>query len=64
MQVALKEWQDSIVDLLLEYNVVIHKIKEDSEDLIFALKNSNFSLFKSLLNKDNINTRDGASNTY
>ncbi|MCB0536576.1 MAG: ankyrin repeat domain-containing protein [Bacteroidetes bacterium] len=63
MQVALKEWQDSIVDLLLEYNVVIHKVKEDSEDLIFALKNSNFSLFKSLLNKDNINTRDGASNT-
>lgn len=63
MQVALKEWQDSIVDLLLEHNVVIHKVEKNSKDLIYALKNHDFPSFKSMLNKNNINTRDGASNT-
>lgn len=63
MQVALKEWQDSIVDLLLKYKVSIYKVEEDSKALILALKNDDFSLFKSLLNTKNINTRDGASNT-
>lgn len=63
MGVALKEWKDDVVNLLLEHNVSVHKVDENSLDLINAVKNNDFSLFKSLLNKDNINTRDGASNT-
>ena len=63
LQVALKEWQDSIVDLLLEHNVFIHQVQENSMELINALKNNNLPLFESLLNKNNLNTRDGASNT-
>lgn len=63
MGVALKEWKDDVVNLLLEHNVSVHKVDENSLDLINAVKNNDFSLFKSLLNKDNINTTDGASNT-
>jgi ankyrin repeat protein len=63
MQIALKEWQDSIVDLLLEHKVYIHQVPENSMELINGLKNNNIPLFKSLLTKNNLNTRDGASNT-
>lgn len=63
MQVALKEWQDSIVDLLLEYEVTIHSVQNHSNKLIKAVKNNDFSSFSSLLNKKDINTKDGAGNT-
>lgn len=63
MQVALKEWKDSVVDLLLEYKVNIYNVQENSKDLINAVKNNNYSLFRGLVNKNNINTRDGSGNT-
>jgi len=63
MQVALKEWQYGIVDLLHEYNVNENIVEESSKDVNIALKKNNLEMFKSLVNKDNVNTRDGASNT-
>lgn len=63
MQVALKEWQDSIVELLLERGVTIYTVKKNSIELINAVKNNNLVLTRSLLNKSNVDTRDGAGNT-
>lgn len=61
MQVALKEWQESIVELLLEKGITIHEVKNDS--LVLAAKTNNMALTKELLNKNNLNSRDGAGNT-
>ena len=63
MQVALKEWKDNIVDLLLKKGITIYKVQNKSVQLINAVKNNNFALTKSLLNKDNVDARDGAGNT-
>lgn len=63
MQVALKEWQDSIVDFLLENNITVYDVKPEANKIISAVKNNDLRLFKSQLNKDNLNERDGAGNT-
>ncbi len=63
MQVALKEWQDSVVDLLLKNGVKLEEVEKESVELINAIKTNNVELAKSLLNKNNKNARDAASNT-
>ncbi len=63
MQVALKEYKDSIVDLFINNNISIHNVKPANKAIIKAVKQGNFKLFKSLANKSNQDTRDEAGNT-
>ena len=63
MQVALKEYKDSIVDLLIENGISIYDVKKDNIALINAVKQNDINLFEKLINKDNVNARDEAGNT-
>ncbi len=63
LQVALKEWNDSIVDLLLAYGISFYEPKPGTEALIKAAKKNDFSAFKSLLKPEHVNARDAAGNT-
>ena len=63
MQVALKEYQDSIVDLLINNNINIHNVKPANKALIEAVKQGNVKLLKSQINKSNMDTKDEAGNT-
>ncbi len=63
MGVALKEWQDSIVDLLIRYDKGIHKVEKKQHLLIAAVKTNDTVFVKEHLNPINSNTRDEAGNT-
>ncbi|MBZ0199985.1 MAG: ankyrin repeat domain-containing protein [Ignavibacteriaceae bacterium] len=63
MQVALKEYQDSIVDLLLENNISIFDVLDNIIPLVNAVKQNDSVLFKNLVDESNINSKDGAGNT-
>ena len=63
MQVALKEYQDSIVDLLIDYKISIFKVDPKNIAILDAVKQNNINAVKSLLNENNLNSRDDAGNT-
>ena len=58
MGVALKEWQDSIVTLLISYGKGTHKVNEQDKPLLNAVKNNNLKLVKRFLTKQNSNIFD------
>jgi ankyrin repeat protein len=63
MGVALKEWKDSIVDLLIDYKKGIHKVEPHRKPLIAAVKKNDFAFVKKHLNQQNCTMRDEAGNT-
>ena len=63
MEVALKEWQDSIVDLLIRYDKGIYEVKKNQRYLITAVKDNDTVFVSKYLTKENSNARDEAANT-
>ncbi|MCP5062773.1 MAG: hypothetical protein GY936_09940 [Ignavibacteriae bacterium] len=60
MQVALKEWQDSIVTLLIEYDKGIIIVNQKNKPLIDAVRKNDIQSVEKYLNKKNSNTIDEA----
>lgn len=63
MQVALKEYQYEVVDLLMQYNISEHKVDSASLPLIHAVSDNSPLYVKEHLNESNVNTRDASGNT-
>ena len=63
MRVALKEYNDSIVDFLIDNKISIFNVQKDNVALINAVKQNDVNSFKNLVNKENVNARDEAGNT-
>jgi len=63
MQVALKQYQDSIVDLLLQYKITLFKVEQKNIKIIDAAKNNNLHYLKLNITQSNINTRDQTAAT-
>jgi ankyrin repeat protein len=63
MGVALKEWHDSIVDLLIDYGKGVHEVDDNERPLIAAVKANDIAFMKGHLNHENSNTLDEAGNS-
>ena len=63
MQVALKEYQFAVVDLLLRNNISLNTVTEKDEKFINAVLKQFDKYLKRNLDAETVNTRDGAGNT-
>jgi ankyrin repeat protein len=63
MGVALKEWQDSIVDVLIQYNRGIHEVNPEFKEIIAAVKKKDVTYVKKYITTQNSNAKDAAGNS-
>jgi len=63
MQVALKEYRDSVVDLLLQYDVSLFEVDTKDIKIIEAVKNNDLEYIEQNITSTNINTRDQTAST-
>ena len=63
MDVALKEWQDSVVNLLISYGKGNNTVDKTDRPLLEAIKKGNIKIVKKYLTKSNCNIVDEAGNT-
>lgn len=61
--VALKEWQDSIVELFIDYGKGIYTVENANKPLIRAVKKDDLTYLKKNLTKENSNLKDEAGNS-
>lgn len=63
LQVALKEYQFAVVDLLVSNDVSLNAVSEEDNKFIDAVLTRKARFLKRNLNASTVNTRDGAGNT-
>ncbi len=63
LDIALKEWNNAVVDLLLESGVTLHELSPSLAPLVAAVRNNDLPFALDGLNPTNVDTRDGAGNT-
>jgi ankyrin repeat protein len=63
LQVALKEYRDSVVDLLLQYNISIFDVDEQNLKIIEAVRNNDLRFIKQNISSSNVDVQDQTAAT-